>query len=92
MGLPSCAPDDWHAAGAGDSRGHMRRIDAFFSATLAGVVTAGTSMSALLNQVKSFDDITGPAWAMVLIGAVVTMAKDLQTRYSPARRNEGDLE
>lgn len=67
----------------------MRPVDALWSATLAGIVTAGTSMSALLNQVKTFDDITGPAWAMVVIGAVVTMAKDLQTRYSPVRRDGG---
>jgi len=63
----------------------MRRRDALASAALAGVMVAGSSMSALLQQVDSFDEIRGPAWAVVALGAVVQIAKDLQTYYSPNR-------
>ena len=70
----------------------MTRRDALASAVLAGIVTAGTSTTALLNQVQSFDAINGPAWTVVVMGAVVTIAKDLQSRYSPQPRHPDERE
>lgn len=51
----------------------------WFSAVLAGVIAAGTGLMALLVEARSFGEIPGPAYAVVAIGAIITIAKDLQS-------------
>jgi len=60
----------------------MRILDAIGSAVLAAVVMSGSATIALLQQVDAFDEVKGPAWAVIIIGGITTAAKDLQSRFS----------
>jgi hypothetical protein len=49
------------------------------SAAIAGVIAGGSSLIALLTNVQSFGEISAPAYAVVLIGAVLVALKDIQS-------------
>jgi 2-phospho-L-lactate transferase/gluconeogenesis factor (CofD/UPF0052 family) len=51
----------------------------YLSALTAGLIAGGTSMIALLTNASTFSEISGPAYAVVAIGAVITVAKDMQS-------------
>lgn len=53
---------------------------ALLSALLAGIITGGGAFMALLTDAETFSDISGPAYAVAAIAALLSVAKDLQSR------------
>lgn len=50
-----------------------------FSAFTAGAISLGTALMALLTDAQSFADISSPAYAVAVIGGLVTVLKDVQS-------------
>lgn len=55
------------------------------SALIAGGIALGTALMALLTDARSFGDISGPAYAVAVIGAAVTVFKDVQSSNRDSR-------
>lgn len=49
------------------------------SAAIAGGIALGSTLIALLADARTFEDISGPAYAIAGLGAMVTFLKDLQS-------------
>lgn len=63
-------------------------MNSILGAFLAAVIAFGTALTALLADATVFSDITPVQWAILVVGGIITFAKDLQAIWARRQINK----